>query len=207
LTVVVVAIVVVVVVVVVAVAIDGAVGSHVSNLSAAKAATEVGEASSFIFREARGMTIVVIVAVAIVVVVVVVVVIVVVVIVTRVIVVTMSHVLLPSFEAFVHIMELNTNIVNFHGCRLGGGGGGEGREGGDKRGRAVGGGVGSEGVNAIHLGCIVEEFREGGIRVLKDISFNQLLQGQGTVVNKGCLGKLVDCDFGGLIGGVTKEST
>src|SRR5687767_3205300 len=107
-----------------------------SNLAAAKAAAEVGEALSFVFREARGMAIVVIVAVAIVVIVAVaiVVVVVVVVVVTRVIVVTTSHVLLPSFKAFVHVVELNTNIVDFHGCCLGGGGGRERREGGDKRG-------------------------------------------------------------------------
>ena len=97
------------------VAIDRAIRFYVSNLTIAKTATDVGEALSFIFGKARGITIIVIVVVAIVAI------IVVVIIVTRIIVITSSHILLPSVKTFVHIVELNTNIVDFHWYCLGGG--------------------------------------------------------------------------------------
>jgi hypothetical protein len=183
-------------------------------LAAAKAATGIDETLSFIIVKARGVAIVVIAVVVVVVVVnavivaviVAVVVVVVVAVVVVVVVVVATKVLFHSIEAFVDVVELNTEVVNFHRGRLGGGRG-EGGEGGNERSRAVGRGIGFERINAIHLSCIVEEIREGDVRVLEDIALDQLLQSQGTVVDEGCLGELINSVFGRVIGSVAKEST
>jgi hypothetical protein len=192
------------VVVVAIVAIDGAVRAHVSDLAASKAATEIDKALSFIVVKARGMAVVVVVVVVAVVVVVVVVVVVAVV-VARVVVVVATDVLFHSIEAFVDVVELDTKMINFHGGCLGGGGGRNER--GHKRSRAVGERLGLEGVDAIHFGGVLKEFREGDVGVLKDVSFNQLLQGQRAVINERGLRKLVNCGLGGIIGGIAKEGT
>ena len=84
------------------------------NLAAAKASTQINKTLSFTVGKARGVSIIV----AVVIVAVVVIVVIVVVVIAGTIVVIAAHVLFPTIEAFMHIMELNANVVDFHWCGL-----------------------------------------------------------------------------------------
>lgn len=54
---------------------------------------------------------------------------------------------------------------------------------------------------------VLENFVKSDFRVLKDMSFDQLLQDQGAVVDEGSLSEIVDGVLGGLVASVTDEST
>ena len=109
------------------------------------------------------------------------------------------------------IVEGDLDVVDFHGGGLRESGGrGEGRNnggGGDGERVGLGAGVGFEGVNAVHLLGVLKDLDEGDIGVLNNVSFDHLLKDQGTVVDKGCLGELVDRGLGSVSGGITKEGT
>ena len=181
-------------VVVVVVVVFGAVARRVSTLTTAKAGIVASAPFTFIRGQAGRVAIVVVAVVVVVVAIVVVVVIVV-----------AAHILFPSVETFVHVVEGDCEMIDLHGGRLGGGG--RGNEGGNEGGRADSGGVGFERVYTIHFGSILKKLRESDIRVLENVSFNQLLQSQWAVVNEGGLGKFVDCDLGRVIGGIAKKGT
>lgn len=87
-----------------------------SDLSASKATAGVDKTLALVIVEASGMSVIVVVVV-----VVFIVVIVVIVVVARAVVVA-SIVLFQSIKAFVNVVELNANVIDFHGGSLGGGG-------------------------------------------------------------------------------------